>query len=197
MRLAAVVLAGGRSSRFGADKLQVDLDGRTLLERALDDLPADAELIVVGPERPINSPACFVREEPPGSGPAAAMIAGLRAALRNNPEAIVVLPGDAPAASRTAMALLTALLAGDSQAVMAANAGGRVQPLQLALRRDAAVALVEAGGESGAAGESARVLVGRLTPRSVPVAAEDHFDIDTPDDLLLWQRHAGCCHPQN
>ncbi len=191
VKLVAVVLAGGRSSRYGADKLEVDLGGRTLLELALGDLPADAELIVVGPERRINRPARFVREEPPDTGPAAAMIAGLRAALRDNPDAIVVLPGDTPSASRTAMALLAALSEGD-RSVMAASANGRPQPLQLALRRDAVEALVEVAGESGAAGQSARVLVGRLKPRSVPVAAEDHFDIDTPADLLLWQRRARC-----
>jgi molybdopterin-guanine dinucleotide biosynthesis protein A len=100
MSLAAVVLAGGESRRFGGDKLAADLHGLSLLERAVTELPSDARLIIVGPEREIGRPAAFVREEPPGGGPAAAMIAGLRLALSNDSDTIVVLPGDAPAAGR-------------------------------------------------------------------------------------------------
>jgi molybdopterin-guanine dinucleotide biosynthesis protein A len=34
--VSGLVLAGGRSSRFGSDKLNAAIDGRTLLERAVD-----------------------------------------------------------------------------------------------------------------------------------------------------------------
>jgi molybdopterin-guanine dinucleotide biosynthesis protein A/uridine kinase len=187
MRLAAVILAGGKSSRFGTDKLAADLDGLSLLERAMGYLSADAELIIVGPERPIGRFARFVREDPAGTGPAAEVVAGLRAALDTNPEAIVVLPGDAPTAGRTAMALLAALDEGNTWALMATDPAGREQPLQLALRPEAASTLVELAGESGGAGQSARQLVGQLSPRSVNVTAQDHFDIDTTDQLRAWQ----------
>jgi molybdopterin-guanine dinucleotide biosynthesis protein A len=50
MRLTAVVLAGGESRRFGTDKLAADLQGLTLLERAVSELPTDADLIIVGPK---------------------------------------------------------------------------------------------------------------------------------------------------
>jgi len=188
MRLAAVVLAGGESRRFGGDKLAADLDGLSLLERAVTDLPSDAQLIIVGPEREIGRPAVFAREEPPGGGPAAAMIAGLRLALSGDAEAIVVLPGDAPAAGRAAMTLLSVLRSSGASAVLAVDRSGRAQPLQLALRPPAAKALITAAGNLAGAGQSARQLVDRLSPppRRVPVAP-CHFDIDTRDQLLAWQ----------
>jgi uridine kinase len=47
--------------------------------------------------------------------------------------------------------------------------------------------LVQAAGRSAAVGQSARRLVERLSPQSVPVAVGDHFDIDTKEQLLTWQ----------
>ena len=146
MSLAAVVLAGGESRRFGGDKLAADLHGLSLLERAVTELPSDARLIIVGPEREIGRPAAFVREEPPGGGPAAAMIAGLRLALSNDSDTIVVLPGDAPAAGRAVTTLLSVLRSSGASAVQAVDGSGRPQPLQLALRRPAATALIAAAG---------------------------------------------------
>ena len=188
MSLAAVVLAGGESRRFGGDKLAADLHGLSLLERAVTELPSDARLIIVGPEREIGRPAASAREEPPGGGPAAAMIAGLRLAVSSDADAIVVLPGDAPAAGRAAMTLLSVLRSSGASAVLAVDGSGRAQPLQLALRPPAANALIAAAGDLAGAGQSARQLVDRLSPppRRVPVAP-CHFDIDTPDQLLAWQ----------
>jgi molybdopterin-guanine dinucleotide biosynthesis protein A len=187
--LAAVVLAGGASRRFGADKLDADLGDGSLLEHALAGLPVDADLIIVGPPRAVHRRARFVREEPAGTGPAAAMIAGLNAALIAAPDAIVVLPGDAPVAGAAAMILLLALQADpEASIVMATDAAGREQPLQLALRPAGAAALIAAAGEAKGASQSARGLLGRLQPppRAVALAAADHFDIDTVEDLHTW-----------
>ena len=76
-----VVLAGGESRRFGSDKLAADLDGRTLLDATLASVPAGLPVVVVGPARPVRRDVRFVREDPPGGGPAAALVAGLTAAL--------------------------------------------------------------------------------------------------------------------
>jgi molybdopterin-guanine dinucleotide biosynthesis protein A/uridine kinase len=189
MSLTAVVLAGGESRRFGGDKLAADLAGLPLLERAVSELPSDAQLIIVGPEREVGRPAVFTREKPHGSGPAAAMIAGLRLAISSHTDAIVVLPGDAPTAGRAAMALVSVLRSSGAAAVLAVDGSGRAQPLQLALRPPAATALIAAAGDLAGAGESARILVDRLNPpaRRVRLSSEDHFDIDTVDELLAWR----------
>jgi len=188
--VAAVVLAGGAATRYGSDKLAADLNGTSLLEHAITGLPADADLIVVGPARKLSRPARFVREEPAGCGPAAAMIAGLRTAAISSPEAIVVLPGDAPAAGQGAVILLAALakIETSAAAVVATDHAGRLQPLQLALRPAAAEAMIIAAGDSAGAGQSARVLLERLAVPAlrIPLPAREQFDIDTPAHLAAW-----------
>ncbi len=45
--VTGIVLAGGRSSRFGADKLSIELDGRPLLHHALAAVASVASTIVL------------------------------------------------------------------------------------------------------------------------------------------------------
>jgi molybdenum cofactor guanylyltransferase len=191
LSVAAVVLAGGASRRFGTDKLAAALDAETLLDHTVAGLPEAYAVIVVGPERPLLRPVTFVREDPPGGGPTAGLIAGLRAALDTDPHAIVVLPGDAPAAGHGTTTLLAALA--DQDAAVAVDAAGQVQPLQLALRPRVAEQLIALAGPGEGAGQSARRLVGSLEPppRRVPLHPAALFDIDTPDQLLSWRREHG------
>ena len=165
---------------------------RTIIDAATGNsgLPEDVQIIVVGPERPLSRSVQFVREDPPGGGPAAAMVAGLRAALTAEPDRILVLPGDAPHAGRAALLLLEALTASDRTAVVATDRSGFVQPLQLALNRSAAQELVRAAGQDGARGGSARALVNRLDPPALrlPMTVAAHFDVDTPDQLHAWEQ---------
>jgi len=190
---AAVVLAGGSSRRFGSDKLAAELSGRSLLDRAVEGLPPGLTVLVVGPPRPLSRPARFLREDPPGGGPAAAMVTGLREALAAGAPTVLVLPGDAPHAGHAAGQLLRELVDSGAAAVVATDATGFDQPLQLALTRKAALALVEAAGVEGAHGGSARALVNRLDPpaRRVALATEAHFDVDTPEQLQAWQLRNG------
>jgi molybdenum cofactor guanylyltransferase len=189
-RRVAVVLAGGTSRRFGSDKLEVDVDGLPLLDRAMEGLPEDVDVIVVGPERAARRTVSFVRENPPGGGPTAALVAGLRAGLERGAEQIVVLPGDAPGAGLATVLLLSVLAVQPSvAAVMATDGSGFDQPLQLALRRTAATDLVVAAGRSNGHGQSARTLVNRLDPPPLrcPVALAELWDVDTPDQLIAWE----------
>ncbi|HEX8487289.1 MAG TPA: NTP transferase domain-containing protein [Propionibacteriaceae bacterium] len=188
---AAVVLAGGASRRFGSDKLDAAVEGRSLLDRAIEGLPDDVRVIVVGPERPLLRTAHFVREDPPGGGPAAGMVAGLRTALTSEPDQVLVLPGDAPYAGHAALLLLSVLVeSAGATAVVGTDASGFEQPLQLALSRSAAEDLVRAAGPDGAHGGSARALVNRLQPpaRRQQLPSEAHWDVDTPAQLLAWEQ---------
>ena len=73
-----VVLTGGASRRLGRDKATTHVGGRRLVDRLLAEVPADVPVVIVGPslER-LARPVRFVREDPPGSGPLAAIGAGL------------------------------------------------------------------------------------------------------------------------
>ena len=184
---AVVVLAGGTSRRFGRDKLDAEVDGVTLLDAALSDLPAGWDLVLVGPPRPTARPGTWVREEPAGGGPAAGMVTGLRHALERGAERLAVVPADAPGAGAAATALLQ-LLTDEPRAaaLVGVDDEGREQPLQLGLRRAAAEQLVATVG--GGHGASARALVAALVPAARPVRLRPAaaFDIDTPAQLAAW-----------
>jgi len=195
----AVVLAGGESRRFGSDKLEARLGSKRLLERSISELPAGAMLVIVGPVREqllaTDHPVVYVREEPPGGGPAAAMIAGLSSVLTDagSDDLVAVLPGDTPAAGRAAGFLLSTLSADPAAlGAVGVDGEGRVQPLQLALTRSAAEQLLAAAGPGRGAGASARALVTTLGEdlRRVPLPPELHADIDTTADLERWQRRS-------
>lgn len=188
-----MVLAGGTSRRFGRDKLAAPLDGATVLASAVRGLPPGVRLLLVGPDpsaaEPELTPGQWVREDPPGGGPAAAMIAGLRVGLAEPVDALLVLPGDAPQAGAAAGQLLARLSEAGVDAVLALDPDGREQPLQLALRPTAARALIDLAGPTAGAGASARALVAGLTPQPLvhQLSADQAFDIDTRDQLVAWQ----------
>jgi molybdenum cofactor guanylyltransferase len=75
--ILGAVLAGGRSSRFGSDKALAELDGHTLLARAVDTLSGWCDhVVVVGRE---TAPAPTIPDWPHADmGP----LGGLAAALR-------------------------------------------------------------------------------------------------------------------
>ena len=181
-----VVLAGGASRRFGSDKLAADLDGRPLLDVTLASVPAGLPVLVVGPERPVRRAVRFVREEPPGGGPAAGLVAGLSAALAAGADRVVTLPGDAPWAGSAVPVLLEALDAVDASAegddlAMAVGADGQVFPLQLACTRAGATRVLDAAGDG--AGLSVRRLLEPLGPRRVVLDRDALLDVDVPADL--------------
>lgn len=184
-QIAAIVLAGGRSRRFGSDKLAAPLGERTLLESAISELPADWLVVLVGPDRELSAAVIekrrltWVREDPPGGGPAAGLVAGIACAIEHGAQIVVTLPGDAPSGGRAAGALVAAL--GTDPAVVAIDADGREQPLQFAARIGALDRLAQRGN---AAGMRARDLLPELGDyRRVRLDRRLTLDIDTPEDL--------------
>src|SRR5688572_6343729 len=76
-----VVLAGGRSSRFGRDKALLELNGEPLLARAVRILAGVVdEVIVLGPADRADhaSGARVIPDERPGDGPLPALVTALR-----------------------------------------------------------------------------------------------------------------------
>jgi len=112
--ILGVVLAGGLSSRFGSDKALAELDGHTLIARAVDALSGWCEHVVVA-GRP-TAPAPTLPDWPrPGMGPLGGLAAALHHAVDEGYEAVLscgvdaaLLPEDLPALLGPAPACLAA-----------------------------------------------------------------------------------------
>lgn len=174
--VTAVVLCGGESRRFGRDKIAADLRGRTVLDRLLSLLPTEWDIVCVGPERVTTRQVQWTREDPVGGGPLAGVMAGIAAVAS---EAAVVLAGDMPLAGSAASHLADELARHpDTDAVLAEDGSGHINPLLAAYRVDAVRALVAGTGHD----RPAKVLR-ELPHRVVSVGEWDGRDIDTPTDL--------------
>lgn len=80
--LTAFVLAGGKSTRMGREKAMLELDGRTLLERALKLASAvAAETIIVGARGEYERYGRMIEDVYPEQGP----LGGIHAALWASP----------------------------------------------------------------------------------------------------------------
>lgn len=150
--VSAIVLAGGASSRFGADKLAAQFAGRPLLERAVEAAAAVAsEVIVVlapGDERALPEASVPVRravDPERHGGPLVGLLAGLEIA---GEPVVIVVGGDMPTLSPTVLAVLVrALGATDGADAAVLIQRGATRPLPLAVR-------------NGAASQAARRLIG-------------------------------------
>lgn len=97
-----IVLAGGRSSRFGGDKLAADLDGTSLLEATIAAVVAVTDgVIVAGPGLPAGfrageTPVALIRDAEPFAGPLAALSNVLRSAVADPTHLAIVVGGDMP-----------------------------------------------------------------------------------------------------
>lgn len=200
-QITAVVLAGGASRRFGSDKLIAPVGGVPLLDHAIAELPRHWPVILVGPERQLSGAVLAgrtvitVRERPVGSGPAAALVTGINAALAGDggigAAIVVTLPGDAPAGGGAARALVAALLHSGPEsesvpAVVGVDVEGFEQPLQFAAR---AAALGKLATRTDTDGLRARSLLADLGDyRRLPLPVELTADVDTTEDLARWHR---------
>lgn len=179
----AVVLAGGRSTRFGSDKLQARIDGRRLIDRVLAGLSGDAPLIVVGPPSMSigMAGAAVVREEPAFGGPVAAIAAALPLVGTG---LVGIIAADMPVAARHLPGLVDDLPP-DADALLPVDPVGRLQVLCGAYRVTALREAITAAGDPS--GQSMRAVVLRLRVRTVRWPAAWTWDVDTPADLELGE----------
>ena len=180
----AVVLSGGGGARLGGvDKSSIEVGDRTLLEHVISALAAAPEIVVVGPEVPTSRPVTFTREDPVGGGPAAAVLAGVRAFARA-PDRVIVLAVDMPLVSAdTVGRLLAALDDGDHDGAVLVDGTGRDQYLCAAYSVAAVTAAAPSGEDGTAHGLAMRELVGTLRLARVPAAGDEAQDLDTWEDL--------------
>lgn len=190
-RIGGIVLAGGRSSRFGRDKLAEPIDGRPLLDLAVEAaLSVASDVVVVvaqGTERIVPTGARITHDRDAYLGPLAGVATGL-AALDPDVERVIVVGGDMPTLATSVLRRLIDGLGPGASAVLLGTIGDPA-PLPAAYDRRAAQSVGEA---LLAAGERRlRSLPARLETAVVPAAdwarddptAATLRDIDRIEDL--------------
>jgi len=192
-----IVLAGGRSARFGSadgfSKLDADLAGRTVLDRTIDAVATTCdEILVVGRLDGPRADVRYLADEAAFEGPLVALAAGLELARA---DMAVVVGGDMPLLESALIGLLVDRLR-SSPAIDAVVLDDTIEPrpLPVALRRDAGAEAVRRVLEAG--GRSMRALVAALSTAAIPPSdwraidpnADWTLDIDRPEDLAAARR---------
>lgn len=181
-RWSALILTGGTSNRFGSDKSEAILQGKTLIDYLISSIPAGVPVVIVGPARDeFATTIRVVQEDSPGGGPVAGIAAGLPLI---ETEYVSVLATDMPY-SAALVPLLMKDLSDEVDGAIVVDEEGFQQPFSgiyrtLVLKR----ALEEIAPVSG---QSMRKLLNQLHVTHVKLSADEtHLlvDIDTPEDLI-------------
>ena len=131
--LNGFVLAGGQSSRMGADKAFVALNGQTLLERALRSVSGVASTVsILGSPQKFGSFGTVIEDEFPNHGPLGGIHAALRASCK---ELNLILAVDMPFVERRFLEYLAEQARDSSAVVTVPRASGGWQPLCAVYRR--------------------------------------------------------------
>jgi molybdopterin-guanine dinucleotide biosynthesis protein A len=139
--VSGIVLAGGRSTRFGSNKLVALYEGQPLVHRPIEVLASicDEVIVVLAPgDAGIGLPpgVTIANDPAEGDGPLAGLHTGLLAAVRS--ESAVVVGGDMPELQEAVLReMLRVLHDADVEAVVLADAD-RPRPLPCVLRTWAA-----------------------------------------------------------
>ncbi|GIL00228.1 MAG: 4-diphosphocytidyl-2C-methyl-D-erythritol kinase [Alphaproteobacteria bacterium] len=187
-RIAAVILAAGRSTRMGANKLVATLDGRPVVAHVADAALASsaAEVVAVVGHEAERVRAClagkalrFVDNPGHAGGLSTSLVAGIGAVCEDCDGAVVLL-GDMPRISAAMIdRMIAAAEASAADAVIVATHGGR-RGNPVLWPRCHFKRLMQATGDSGG-----RALIGELGDRVVAVELGEAagFDLDTPAEL--------------
>jgi molybdenum cofactor cytidylyltransferase len=187
--IAGLLLAAGRSARFGGDKLLAPLRGRPVLFWSAGAIAAEVDVLYVvvpfGDADRIAAlggmPAVVVEHAGRDAGMASSIGAGI-AALAPDVDAVVIALADQPLVAPEVVRRLCARWRdGDVAAVAPRYTDGRGHPVLFGRSSFAALAALGAlGGDIGA-----RAVLDALggTVAVIPVDAAAPVDVDTPDAL--------------
>ncbi len=176
------------------------------MERTLDACEGASSVVIVGGEHLRREGALWACEDPPGSGPAAGLAAGLKVLdVEGDPSAFVLVLGtDTPRASSAAASLLARMrddavgvadvadVAGvaDAGGVDSPNgawlvdASGTAQPLVAVYRRDA---IADRCASHATPGASLRRVTSGLAMIAVEDVQDASRDVDTWEDVEYWE----------
>jgi molybdenum cofactor cytidylyltransferase len=193
VRVTAIVLAAGASSRFGSNKLLAPLDGRPVLQHVLDAVAAaglEDVVVVLGEARKAADAAIAWREERrvanprPQDGLSSSLRVGLDAAAEDPAvEAALVVLGDQPKVRADVLRSVLAAAAGSPAPFVRARYPADDAPNPVLVRRAAWAGVAGLAGDRGLG----PFLAGH--PELVLAVQADgaNPDIDTPDDLAALE----------
>lgn len=178
MTFSGIVLAGGAARRLsGVDKPLIEVGGISLLDKAIAALTGAEPIVVVGPQRPGVEGVRWTREQPVGSGPLAALDAGL--ALADGDEVGVLAADLAGVTQQTVGRLRAAMHVSTKDGAVLVDDDGRQQWLIGVWRRERLLAAMPAE----TADRSLRAILSTLDVMQVRAEPGESVDIDTPGDL--------------
>jgi molybdenum cofactor guanylyltransferase len=190
---SGIVLAGGRSTRFGGKEKSLEVvEGKRMICRAVDAIRGAVDDVVISVrderQRDLLSPFLpgyrFVFDEVEGIGPLAGVYSGLREAKGDY---AVVVACDMPFISAAAIELLFRRAEGHDAAVPR-HENGLVEPLHAVYRREP---MLEAVRESIAAGEGRISDPLRRLRDVVYVPSEEILQVDDSRDTFMNVNRAG------
>lgn len=186
------MLAGGRSSRFGSDKLAAEREGVPLLHHAVLRVAEVADDVVVvlapGASGAGLPPGVRVANDPTeGEGPLAGLHAGLLAAVRC--DVAIVVAGDMPDIQPDVIREMLRVLDDSGADAVALQDGAEARPIPIALRTwpaaDAVHTLLHAGRRRlrDVVGTLRTAVIDEATWTALDPERRTLVDVDEPEDL--------------
>jgi len=183
--VSVFILTGGKSSRMGADKAFVTLEGQTLLARALElARGVRSDVRIVGDAAKFAAFGPVVEDVFRGCGP----LGGIHAALRaSEAELNLILAVDVPFVTRELMEFLIARAQKSNAMLTVPRCGGGWQPLCAVYRREfadvAEGALRHGKYKIDALFEGRAQAVGEDELRAAGFSAAMFRNLNTPEEL--------------
>ncbi|THD49122.1 MAG: molybdenum cofactor guanylyltransferase [Bradyrhizobium sp.] len=190
MRIYALILAGGRSSRFGSDKALAELAGRPLIAHVADVLrPSATAMAVSGGREAAAMLGALLLRDPADcpKGPLAGILAGLQWAEESHADWLVTTSCDVPLIpADMATRLIDAAHASDAELAVARTDDG-LHPLCAVWRPRLRARLAEA--LSRGAHPAVRQFAAQV--HSVEVAfpeRDDFLNVNSASDIVIAER---------
>ncbi|HWK40749.1 MAG TPA: molybdenum cofactor guanylyltransferase [Croceibacterium sp.] len=175
--ILGVVLAGGKSSRFGSDKALAELGGHTLLARAFDTLTGFCEMVVIAGRERGPGHRCIPDWPGPDAGPLGGIAAGLNVALDEQFDSVLTCGVDSVGLPENLLELLSPAPAFVAQQPIVghwpAQAAGAIEELLFSSRSHSVKAFAE-----------------MINARPVKLEREP-ANINTPADLTAAEKNHG------
>ncbi|MBS0274693.1 MAG: molybdenum cofactor guanylyltransferase [Proteobacteria bacterium] len=193
-RILGLVLAGGKSRRFGFDKATAMLAGITLAERAAQRAAPQVERLLVNRNDgwPLTLPFSVLNDRHPGEGPLAGVLAGLAHASEQGFTHLATFSCDAPFFPHDCVERLMAALT-DSSAEACFARSGDVMHWTFALLRAGCAPALEAAFANGLRSlhgtrEIVPAVEAIFPPSGEAPGGDAFFNINTPKDMALAGR---------